>query len=172
MMDKAQTSKGRLRFRLYYRLMDVCLAFAVLTAVDWILSPYNSPKDAPVWYIILGVVALTFTFAVPFFLIVARFMRDDYAETLWRRSLVVMAYGAAIVPVVILVAAWAVYYIVLLGTDPTAPLDASQSVTAPHYIDGFFFDEEPKVRTMIALWQTFVLSFVTIFQFLRWRDSR
>jgi len=69
MMDKAQTSKGRLRFRLYYRLMDVCLAFAVIGAIHSFISPYDRPEDAPVWYIILAVFTLIFNSAVPFFLI-------------------------------------------------------------------------------------------------------
>ena len=46
-MDKAQTSKGRLRFRLYYRLMDVCLVFAVIGSIWGSISPYDRPEDAP-----------------------------------------------------------------------------------------------------------------------------
>ena len=163
-MDKAQTSKGRLRFRLYYRLMDVCLVFAVIGAIDWFISPYDRPEDAPVWFIILAVFTLTFNFAVPFFLIVARFMRDDYAEALWRRSLVILGYGVTVLPVVIFIAGWAPFF--LLVDDPTTPLEA------PDYIRWFVVDEQTAFEFMVRLWLIFLLSFVAIFQFLRWRDSR
>ncbi|MBV7259950.1 hypothetical protein [Erythrobacter crassostreae] len=157
-------TKAKLRFRAYFWLMDICLFFAAFGLVDWIIDPYD-PGNAPGWYDILAVLVLFFNGLVPLFLMVAKFMRDDYAEGLWRRSLVILAYGVAIVPPILVIAPWVLYW-------SFSPFDISLPASYLAFED-FFYDQDFKAYVVIGkTWLTFMLLFVGIFQFLRWRDSR
>ena len=56
----ASQTKDPLRHRLYFRLMDICLFFAALALIDWIVDPYTL-DNAPMWYEGLAAVGLIFT---------------------------------------------------------------------------------------------------------------
>ena len=163
-MTDAETSTDPLRHRMYFWLMNVCLFFAAAGLVDGFIDPYDM-DDAPAWYVAIGAVVLIFNGFVPLFLMVAKFMRDDYAEALWRRSLVVVAYGAAVVPPILIIGPWLLYYV--LGGDG--------SLRPEFYIafEEAFYDSDVKPYFVVGkVWLTFMLLFVGVFQFLRWRDSR
>lgn len=163
MTKNADKSLDPLRHRLYFRLMDICLFFAAFAFIDWIVDPYT-PDNAPVWYNALGAVVLVFNGFVPLFLMVAKFMRDDYAEGLWRRSLVVMAYGAAIVPPILIIGPWVLYFV--LGGDGSLRPDFYVS-----FEEAFYDSKVAPYFVVGKVWLTFMLLFVGVFQFLRWRDS-
>ena len=163
-MTGSETRKDPLRHRVYFRLMDASLFFAALGLLDWFVDLYED-GNYPAWYLILGSITLAFNGFVPLFLMVAKFMRDEYAEGLWRRSLVVLAYGMAIVPPILIVAPWATY--VFVGGDPSARPDWDVAFQKALY------DNDVKPYFVIGkVWLTFMLMFVGVFQFLRWRDSR
>lgn len=156
--------RNAIRFRLYYSLMDICLFFAALGLADWAVDIY-ADSEWPLWYSIVGFVTLVFNGFVPLFLMVASFMRDDYAEGLWKRSLVVMAYGAAVVPPILILGPWVLFFI--LGGDGSL---------RPEWFIAFeqaFYDTKVEPYMVVGkVWLTFMLLFVGVFQFLRWRDSR
>ncbi len=163
-MTQHTARKDPLRYRVYYWLMDICLAFAAIGLIDWIIDPYEA-TERPLWYLVVGAVVLTFNGFVPLFLMVARFMRDDYTESLWKRSLVVMAYGSAVVPPVLVLGPWVLFF--LLGGDG--------SLRPDFYIafeDAFYSKTLQPYIVVAKVWLTFMLLFVGVFQFLRWRDSR
>ncbi|MCK0128429.1 hypothetical protein [Erythrobacter sp. F6033] len=163
-MSTANPTKTKLRYRAYFWLMDICLFFAAIGLVDHIIDPYDF-ENAPTWYHIIAFFVIFFNGFVPLFLMVAKFMRDDYAEGLWRRSLVIMAYGVAIAPPIMIIGPWVLYWILSpLGISPP---------DAYYAFENFFYDQDFKAYAVIATaWLTFMLSFVGVFQFLRWRDSR
>jgi hypothetical protein len=169
-MTDVPIKRDPVRFRLYYRLMDVSLFFALPTILTLISSPDGPPKDASPAFILLLQVIIIFSLFGSMFLLLARFMRDEYAEGLWRRSLVVMGYLGAVVPPVVGIGQWIIYLIALRLIDPAAPLDGSVYLDAPEYIDWFFKPEVSPFYMIMQMWAIFMLSYVVIFQFLRWRD--
>lgn len=152
------------RSRLYFRLMDICLFFLVVGLIDWIASHYDV-ENAPAWYLAGGLVMIIFNSFVPLFLMVASFMRDDYAEGLVKRSLRVMAYGAALIPPFLLIGPWVLGGI-FVNTDLRAP-DFYRE-----FYNAFYLSEMRPELVLRRVWFLYMLSFVGIFQFLRWKDSR
>ena len=169
-MTEVPKKRDPFRFRLYYRLMDACLLFAIPTFIIFILYPSGPPEGTSSAFIALFFVTFNVSGFGSLFLLLARFMRDEYAEGLSRRSLIVMAYLGAVVPPVFLIGAWILYFVALRLTYPEAPLDGSVTLDAPEYIDWLFKPEIPPLSVIMNLWGIFLLSYVVIFQFLRWRD--
>lgn len=124
-MTEIPVKRDPLRFRLYYRLMDACLFLLVPHFLILILHPDRPSKDEPLELIAFFYVIILSSVLGSLFLLLARFMRDEYAEGLWRRSLVVMGYLGAVVPPLFSIGSWIIYYIELGLSYPAAPLDGS-----------------------------------------------
>jgi hypothetical protein len=169
-MTEVPKKRDPFRFRLYYQLMDACLLFAVSTFIILISYPNGPPEEASPASILIFFLIVNISAFGSLFLLLARFMRDEYAEVLCRRSLVAMAYLGSIVPPIVLIGAWVFYYISLRLLDPAAPLDGSVTLDAPEYIDWLFKPESSPLSVMMNMWGIFLLSYVVVFQFLRWRD--
>lgn len=163
-MNAPATERGALRYRLYFWLMDICLFFAAVGLIDWWFDIYED-GEWPLWYSIVGLVVIVFNGFVPLLLMVASFMRDDYAEGLWKRSLVVMAYGAAVVPPILILGPWMLYFI--LGGDGSLRPEWYLA-----YEEAIYHTKVEPYTVIGKVWLTFMLLFVGVFQFLRWRDSR
>ncbi len=151
----------RALYRWYYRLMNLCLLAGVLIIADLIFSPAPRLYDNgeyPVWYLTYGYINIFLAFFVTPVLILARFMRDEYAEQLFHRTSDIMIYVAVAVPFVIFAAATVVYAIT---SAPEAP-----------YPFSLFMVEITVWKAMAQAFKYFCLLFVFIFQFLRWKDSR
>lgn len=148
------------RTRLYFRFMDLCLFFALLVIVSTILDFGMGIDMMPTgtWYgAILAIPSIICMTILPTFLIWARFMRDEYAEMLWQRTMVIVGYAAATLPMVILLGAWFTYW--AIDRQNRGALS--------------FLKEEVLVYSFLGVsWSVFMLVFVCTFQFLRWKDSR
>lgn len=169
-MTDVRAKRDPFRFRLYYWLMDACLLLAVPTFIIFVLYPNGPPEGASTVLIVLFITLFNVVSFGSLFLLLARFMRDEYAEGLCRRSLIIMSYLGAIVPPVFLIGAWIIYFISLQIIDPAAPLDGSVYLDAPDYIDWLFNPEIIPLAVIMNIWGIFLLSYVVIFQLLRWRD--
>ncbi len=160
MSDVIPPSRAR-RARIYFRMMDICLVFAAIGLVDHLLDDLFDwtllPKDSAAYFAI-AIIVLFFNFIAPPILIAARFMRDEYAEQLWQRSVAVLAYAIALVPLLMTMAFFYVYL-----TNPGS-----------HTVGPFasLFGEVEGGQLVGRFWMAFLLLWVTIFQFLRWRDTR
>ncbi len=158
-MQAATTDRGL--YRWYYRLMNLCLLAGVLIIADVALglAPrlYNE-GFYPAWYRAFGYISIFLAFFVAPFLVLARFMRDEYAEQLFHRTADVLIYVAVAVPFVLFAAATVVY---LITSAPEAP-----------YPFSLFMEETTLWKAMAQTFKYFCLLFVFIFQFLRWKDSR
>lgn len=171
-MTDVKTRKGEWRYRAYFRLMDACLFFWIIMIIDTFVSPYDDPDTFPGWYAMLGVVTIFFCFFVTLFLIFARFMRDDYAEALRKRTFVLLGYIAVAGPILINIGSWVIYYTTLIMNEPGASLDGTVPQRAPDYIRWLLVDETTADVVLGWVSRLFLGSFVVIFQFLRWKDSR
>lgn len=160
-MSNRPTNKAALRYRLYFWLMDLSLIFAFVGLANHLLHDSFSQRVleqiAPL-YIAIGAITLVFNFFVPPLLMLAKFMRDEYAEILWQRSVAVLACVAAVAPFVMF--AGAMLYDLAIGSDSSVSPMAQ------------LFAGLPAGRLFITMWMSFLLAWVGIFQFLRWNDSR
>ena len=150
------------KYKLYYRLMDLALLAGILGLLDFLgahvfnlsFTQILNPEPPLGMVIAIGIGLLNFV--LPVFLIVAYFLRDEYAEILWQRTATVMMYVVATTPGAIMM--WAASHKVLTGQ--TSPL-----------LKKYIFDR-PTLDLVMTWWMVSALAFVAIFQFLRWQDSR
>lgn len=160
-MELPSRTPRELRYRAYFRLMDASTVAIGIGAVDYFADAvFQSGLEAFVpapWIYVIGLPVLFFNFLVPMVLVVARFMRDDYAEGLWRRAMLVVGYGVAIGPIVLLATSWLLY----LAVGPVTPPWLRPVI-----------DEQEPVIVMLVLWQAHLMLFVCAFQFMRWTDAR
>ena len=164
-MNPAEHPRGSARksarYRIYFWLMDACFVAGVILPGGTFV-PEEWVGEWAFW--LLGVPALILVGGVTPFLITARFMRDDYAEGIWQRSVAILTLVMVIVPAVFLIVGWPIYLLV----------EPSRSPIYKAYYEFYVFIDTPNpVRdTLMMAWLVFNLSFVAIFQFLRWKDSR
>lgn len=161
MTEKPQKTR-EFRYRLYFWLMDACLVGVAIGSLDAILdSGFGIHQfgltDAQVLPIAFFV--NLFSFIVPVFLMIAKFMRDEYADQLWRRSVVVLAYVTATVPLALLLTEHIAYFALGQPEDPPVWLE-------------WWTIKLSWGLAIVSIWKSYLLIFVAIFQFLRWRDAR
>lgn len=162
-MSKSDKPVKALRYRSYFWLMDfsailvalfVCILFA-----DMII---DEDLTEAIPYIIFAAMSALFqivTFLILPFLICTKFMRDDYSDTLWRRSVSVLAYASTTIPLTIFVITQ-IYFLGVGKLSKGPPL--IRWVTNKITVD----------MAMISIWISYMILFVAIFQILRWRDAR
>ncbi|EDL48982.1 hypothetical protein ED21_24666 [Erythrobacter sp. SD-21] len=94
--------------------MDLCFIAGILILASFLPifdNLVSSGGSIPVWYRIYGAVLIFFTFFITPILILARFMRDEYAEQLFRRTTDVVVYAAIAMPLLVFWAATLVYLV-------------------------------------------------------------
>jgi small-conductance mechanosensitive channel len=153
------------RYRAYFWLMNASSAAILYSFIELALARLTGfdPEDH-VPQLVIGIfygLAAIFMFFVPMFLICARFMRDEYAEQLWRRTAVVLAYATAAIPLVCFILAWGWYF-------ATGHTDAKQV----HWTLRWLADDIKWGDALMIVWLGYMMVFVMLFQILRWRDSR
>jgi ABC-type microcin C transport system permease subunit YejB len=156
----ANKVRKQFRFRLYFWLMDICLVFAGIGLADYLrdkVFDIQIDEKNPI-YLAVSVGVLVFNFIVPVFLIIAKFMRDEYSQEIWQRSIAILVYFLALTPLFIFAAGW--YTILFSTADRLAGLLA------------FLFATVSGGELVMRMWLAFMLLWVAIFQFLRWRDAR
>lgn len=165
-MTNTSARRDPLRYRAYYWLMDACLLVIVLGILEmavYITSGLSTSDLPSPFDVIVRAPLIVFCYLVPLFLILARFMRDDYAEDLWRRTAAVFAYLVAILPIMIAIPAWLGYLLIPAGTALAADFNATIAL---------LLTEVPVAIAIQVFLAALLVCFVVIFQFLRWRDSR
>ena len=140
--------------------MDACLFFGFIGFMDqmaaWI-GLHDTHGSHPTWYVVIGAITLGFSFLVAPFLILARFMRDEYAQQLWQRTVNLLVNIVTFVPLLI----------VGFGI-------ATQLATGKRKLPSFMapmLESATWVSAMTIGWLVFCLLFVVIFQVLRVKDS-
>ena len=159
--SSSQKADSPLRFRLYFRLMDLCLIASVLLLLPLIPGATPAPGpggEYPTWFLLYGNILIFIGFFLTPVLILARFMRDEYAEQLFRRTTDVLVYLAVALPTLLF---WAAAIVFIISRTEQAP-----------YPFSLFMAEVSWWSATAQVFKIFCIAFVVIFQFLRWRDSR
>ncbi len=150
------------RYKLYYRLMDLALFTGILGFVDFLgahlfnLSFTQIFRPDTIFGMVIAIIIGLLNFVLPIFLVLARFMRDEYAEILWQRTASLMMYVVTIAPGIIMV--WGSLHKAMTGQSSP-------------FLKEYVFDQ-PARELITTWWMVSALAFVAIFQLLRWRDSR
>ena len=165
LMEKLSKPTRDLRYRAYFWLMDASLVAIAIGAMDFLGArlfavSLETLLPSP-WLYIVALPVLFVNFFVPTFLICARFMRDEYAEGLWRRTSVAIAYAIAALPLMFFIS----YWIVSFANGFPDPKQA-------HWTMQWSFDETKWGYAIMSVWMTYMMLFVCIFQFLRWSDAQ
>ncbi|WP_128892564.1 hypothetical protein [Erythrobacter sp. HKB08] len=160
-------SKEALRYRAYIWLMNL----ALLVTFAWILEIIVRRSTGIPGLGLTGtadfiafLIVQVCSFVLPFFLMLFRFMRDDYTEMLWKRSVVVLAYLVAIFPIAFAAVAW--------SAELGLPKDGGAYAAWRTIYEPFIAPGAPADYVVSMAWKYYMAAFVIIFQFLRWWDSR
>lgn len=162
-MTKTDQPLKAIRYRSYFWLMDIATPAVLITvglpALDSLTGiDVRTFMPAPVW-IAMNAYALVCGLVLPTFLMCAKFLRDDYVEALWRRSVAVLAYVTAVTPIAALSINWILYF--ALG----------QPERVPDFLRWAFAKVEV-YSVILNVSGFYIMIFIAIFQFLRWRDAR
>ena len=126
----AITSSGNepLRYRLYYRLMDISSVVYVL-AVTMAITVMMTKVDPETFPTIIGIGVPIIVFLVTFLvlpvLIVSSRMRDEYADLLWTRTVKQLTILTVLFPPLMSVLLRILHFVILEG-DPIAERLASE----------------------------------------------
>ncbi|QZD88320.1 hypothetical protein [Qipengyuania psychrotolerans] len=153
------------KYRFYFWLMDAATV-AILAGLATLVWPLPGDIDgySPLWVQIVMWPLAFMAGVVPVFLITASFMRDDYADGIWRRTMMVIGVLAAVVPLVLNTA----YRITATLYTPDGGI-----IHRAYYQFYYFIEQDLNARAgMVGAWLAFIMAFVIVFQILRWKDSR
>lgn len=156
-------SAGPLRFRMYYWMMNTAFVYQVGGTIILDIMGFNPTQYA--FWISTGsaIFVLICEFLIMPLLVAVPYLRDEYAETLWKRTIYQIARVVAlIVPILIAVN---ITFNVLFD------LDNLPEPFPTWYREGLFA-EMNLFRATMGFWGYFTLFFTILFQFNRWRDSR
>ncbi len=149
------------RARIYFRLMDIMLVLGVLGLAQYLAEKIGGivwMEESNPYFLPLAIIAATLNFIMPMFLLMARFMRDEYAQLLWQRTISVLAYFVAFTP-----------FAILVGVTVSRFVMSRNSYVLLYE---FWTATEQRYELLMSTWMAYMLLFVAIFQFLRWRDAR
>ncbi|NNC52499.1 MAG: hypothetical protein HKO08_05610 [Erythrobacter sp.] len=168
-MTEVKTSRGPLRYRIYYRLMDLALAINLLgicAVVVGTASGLEVEDIPPVIYYLPPILIWPITYVVVPLLIVLSSMRDEYAELLWKRTIAQLMIITAVLPPLIYAVIWFISIVIIQGDV------ANWNGYRPDWLLDPLLAEKWRLGVILEFWQAFTLGFVILFQWNRWRDSR
>lgn len=162
----AETSKGPLRYRLYYGVMNAALVYlifahALITVFGFMPTDLHSATSI----VIRGVLVIFQLVIVPL-LIILPLWRDEYADLLWKRTMVQLAFLMTLIPPLLILAIQFVSAVFIQGD-----LD-NWGGYRPDWLLDPLLKEVWALKTAGDIWLIFTSAFVFLFQFNRWRDSR
>ncbi|RNJ62957.1 MAG: hypothetical protein EDM03_00460 [Porphyrobacter sp. IPPAS B-1204] len=162
-MSKTDKPLKAIRYRSYFWLMNfsavVMSLFVLVILADFAIEEDLQKMLPGPLVVTIAVVSQIVGMIILPFLLCAKFMRDDYLDALWRRSIAVLAHATATIPLAIF-AVTSIYYLGVGKLSEGPPL--IRWVTNKVSVGS----------AMIDIWISYMILFVAIFQFLRWRDSR
>lgn len=160
--------KDPLRYRAYYWTMNAAFVYQAgftLVIDVLVINVFGIGADQ-VPAVVVQTVSLTTLFfetVVMPLLLAVPFWRDEYAETLWKRTVYqIVTLAALIVPIMLFSN---IMFFTLVGPD-NFPVAFANWYRETLFVELNFF------RAVMGVFGYFTLVFVLLFQFNRWRDSR
>lgn len=166
---KATKGHGPLLYRLYFRLMDIAFAMNVLALSFGVVGAaigLEAPDLHPLVYYGIPILYWPINYIIAPLLIVNSSMRDEYADILWKRTIAQVMVIAAVLPPIVWALIWFVSIFIIQGDL------ANWKGYRPDWLLDPLMEESYRLLTIMFVWQGFVLGFVFLFQWNRWRDSR
>lgn len=155
--------EGPLRYRLYFWVMNAALVWQVGAVVLFGVLAFN-PTEYAFWAVAAtALVTLGFELIIMPLLVAIPVWRDEYAETLWKRTVYQIATLIAIVVPIMMFTNITFHELIDLDNFPEP---------FPSWYREKVFVEVTLFRAIMGFWGNFTLVFVILFQFNRWRDSR
>ncbi len=153
------------RFRLYFRLMDICFAIQIISIMLEIVQ-FATGDDFTSG--ITGQAMAVFqlgSLALPIFLIFARFMRDDFAEQLWQLTAGTVLKAICFLPPIVAIIAG--------GLIAAGKIVFPEAVFDDQHVSEFQNGAIMGVIiSLIGMWVYTPVVFTLAFQWHRWRATR
>lgn len=159
------------RYQLYYRLIEFSFWITAIWLVSKILG-MTALRIDPLWDAIgsVYVVLYPFNILLSIFLVLARFMRDEYAERIWqqtaRRFVNFMMVGPLVVTILIIL-------------NSKRITSALPGMMHPQLLEILASEKQPAVVFFSGIGATFLIVaqllsqlFVLFYRWGLWRDSR
>ena len=160
-MNNTANARDPLRYRFYYWVLNANLV-AMLIGIIFRTAEFLiglDPEQFPVpIQIIVGPLLVVFIYIASILLIAVSWWRDEYVETLWKRTVGQVVLFFTIVPPILMVFVLIVYFVSGGEDGPDWPK--------------WLFDDERPILLLTYIWEAFVIAFVVLLQINRWRDSR
>lgn len=152
------------RYKLYYRLVDVTFVLLSLDMFTILFPRFTGIKlfhYSGIWVDFSAAIFLALTI-LAIFLVFARFMRDEYAEQVWRLAAIQFTYLA---------------FGLLIIFDVFAIAFPQNAAAFTDWVFSFTPDLRTHPRTgvyglTVAMTAFLPYLFLLLFQWTRWRDSR
>ncbi len=156
---------GMTRYSLYYRLIDFCFGVQLFTiAVE--IAEVVLDREIDYWLgHVLPITLYTVAIILPVFLVFARFMRDDFAETLWQKTAGTVLKALMVLPLPLAIAAG----VMIAGGHIDVPNEIFSDDNVNETDSGAIFGV---VLSLIYIWIYTPVLFTLAFQWHRWRASR
>lgn len=165
-MTKSETPKGPLRYRLYYGLMNAALVYLIF-AHTLITAFGVMPTDVhPAILVVIRSVLVLFQLVIVPLLIILPWWRDEYADMLWKRTMVHLAFLMTIIPPLFMFAVQFISTVFIQGDLE------NWGGNRPDWLLDPLLKETWTLKAAWDIWLIFTGAFVVLFQFNRWRDSR
>ena len=152
--------KDKLRYRLFYRLIDFCFIVNLLFFLDMIADVFRK-KDADYGFfepVVFAFVAVSIL--LPCFLIFARFMHDEYIHLLWQKASQTVVRGLIILPLPILL-----IYGAAMGFSGGEIIELDSGISAKEA------GRIGLVTGIVSVWVITPMFFTFAFQWHRWRGA-
>lgn len=165
-MTDGTMTKDPLRYRLYYWAMNAALVYQIFA--HGLITIFGAmPNDYdPVVVAVIRAILILFQLVIVPLLIIVPAWRDEYADLLWKRTMVQLAVLMTILPPLLMGSVQLIFAVFIQGD-----LD-NWGGNRPDWLLDPLMEETWVLKTALDVWLVFTSAFVILFQVNRWRDSR
>jgi hypothetical protein len=153
---------AKIRYRVFYRLIDICFGLQIFFLADEIREAFGGkPLQLGLMDLPIGMLAVLCVL-IPAFLVFAKFMRDEFAETLWKKTSETVVRALILLPVPLLFLLGAADGI--KGSFMIQIISKAQSLQDAG-LNGI-------IMAVVLIWFITPIIFTFAFQWHRWRSGK
>jgi Na+-driven multidrug efflux pump len=153
---------AKVRYRVFYRLIDICFGLQIFFLADEIREAFGGkPLNLGIINIPIATLAVLCVL-IPAFLIFAKFMRDEFAETLWKKTSETVVRALILLPIPV---------VFLLGVaDGIRGSSLIQVVSKAKTLSDAGL--HGVIMAVVLIWFITPIIFTFAFQWHRWRAGK